>query len=191
MRSIWIAALIAACSSPAGFDVDVSESEIADEVGVEQMGETAPEVATDAAPCVQFDGAALRRWPSLPESFAEASAERWGFALPRGDECRLVVASDRSTLWAETRVLDVSGERKVAILVNPKDSIVEGHECDAQIRLVDALTHELGHVAGLQHPASEECELTRSAMCPQFRCESTMPTASEVAAAHHMVSPVE
>jgi hypothetical protein len=124
-------------------------------------------------PCFYVSFEVETRWPGAYDAFHNAAGRWHRWYVDGGAECPVRVISSNE------RVIAGAGRRGDILLNVDSDLIVDGDDCEGEgVLLIDALTHELGHVYGLDHSDGRDC-----AMCAHDFCESVVPTEREIARA--------
>lgn len=127
-------------------------------------------------PCAFISFEVETRWPGARAAF-NAAAGRWArWYVEGGADCPVRVLST-----SEHKIAG-AGRRGDILLNVDSELIVDGDDCEGRhVLLVDALTHELGHVYGLEHT-----DRRGRAMSAHGYCEPVVPTEGEIARAAAM-----
>lgn len=145
-------------------------------------GSTAPQEPA-RAPCAYVPPDVLERWPAAEQEALEG-IRRWNPAYQLGGpECPVRLGFNDRVRWAKTAVAPDA----CVIGLNPNSPIVDTDPClatgdwsERQMRLIDLVTHEWGHCAGLKERRGGE---RGCAMCAHPHCEAVFPNPDEIEAA--------
>lgn len=146
-----------------------------------------PAPAVDAPPrdpCYQIEPEVTERWPGAEEALLDAAARWWRWYRPaEGDEwCPISVVpvyEHFAVVQDGHCLIACSSNGTIGIRMDGDYDVTGGDSCDPpEYRLVDVLTHELGHEYGLEHAGSGAMRERHDS------CAPVVPTNAEIRAAN-------